>query len=256
MELRTRRQEVHGEWASTGLRADGTVRTVRQCQGLRPAPDGSRRASAISRCRVRSRSDADPRIAGDPVWSRSPMGPSSGAAALLYLPPRRRAAGGPGAGADARHGRRGLRCSPRSAARLPVWATAGAPGSPQVSSDPVPRKPATRMLESEPGLVLYVREGCHLCEQFLIDLSLELSRRRTPGGQSTSTATRTLPSATGCGCRCSRCGRRRASARACYDRGDGAARHSGYNRALLPAGQDLAPVAVPTGHAEVPQACS
>jgi hypothetical protein len=24
------------------------------------------------------------------------------------------------------------------------------------------------------GLVLYVREGCHLCEQFLLELSLEL----------------------------------------------------------------------------------
>lgn len=24
------------------------------------------------------------------------------------------------------------------------------------------------------GLVLYVREGCHLCEQFLVDLSVDL----------------------------------------------------------------------------------
>ena len=24
------------------------------------------------------------------------------------------------------------------------------------------------------GLVLYVREGCHLCEQFLLDLSIDL----------------------------------------------------------------------------------
>lgn len=24
------------------------------------------------------------------------------------------------------------------------------------------------------GLVLYVREGCHLCEQFLVDLSIDL----------------------------------------------------------------------------------
>ena len=30
------------------------------------------------------------------------------------------------------------------------------------------------MLETHPGLVLYVREGCHLCEQFLMDLSLEI----------------------------------------------------------------------------------
>lgn len=30
------------------------------------------------------------------------------------------------------------------------------------------------MLESDSGLVLYVREGCHLCEQFLMELSLEL----------------------------------------------------------------------------------
>jgi len=25
-----------------------------------------------------------------------------------------------------------------------------------------------------PGLVLYVREGCHLCEQFLVELSIDL----------------------------------------------------------------------------------
>lgn len=25
-----------------------------------------------------------------------------------------------------------------------------------------------------PGLVLYVREGCHLCEQFLVELSVDL----------------------------------------------------------------------------------
>jgi len=30
------------------------------------------------------------------------------------------------------------------------------------------------MPESDPGLVLYVREGCHLCEQFLMELSLEI----------------------------------------------------------------------------------
>jgi len=30
------------------------------------------------------------------------------------------------------------------------------------------------MLESDSGLVLYVREGCHLCDQFLMELSLEL----------------------------------------------------------------------------------
>jgi hypothetical protein len=30
------------------------------------------------------------------------------------------------------------------------------------------------MSEPAPGLVLYVREGCHLCEQFLMDLSLEI----------------------------------------------------------------------------------
>jgi hypothetical protein len=31
-------------------------------------------------------------------------------------------------------------------------------------------------MHAEPpaGLVLYVREGCHLCEQFLLDLSLDL----------------------------------------------------------------------------------
>jgi hypothetical protein len=27
---------------------------------------------------------------------------------------------------------------------------------------------------SRPRVVLYVREGCHLCEQFLVDLSLDL----------------------------------------------------------------------------------
>jgi hypothetical protein len=26
----------------------------------------------------------------------------------------------------------------------------------------------------DPRLVLYVREGCHLCDEFLVDLSLEL----------------------------------------------------------------------------------
>ena len=31
-----------------------------------------------------------------------------------------------------------------------------------------------RMIESGPALVLYVRDGCHLCDQFLIELSLEL----------------------------------------------------------------------------------
>jgi hypothetical protein len=30
------------------------------------------------------------------------------------------------------------------------------------------------MPEPESGLVLYVREGCHLCEQFLMELSLEI----------------------------------------------------------------------------------
>jgi hypothetical protein len=30
------------------------------------------------------------------------------------------------------------------------------------------------MLESDPRLVLYVREGCHLCEEFLMELSLEI----------------------------------------------------------------------------------
>lgn len=29
------------------------------------------------------------------------------------------------------------------------------------------------MTEPSPGLVLYVREDCHLCEQFLVDLSLD-----------------------------------------------------------------------------------
>ena len=29
-------------------------------------------------------------------------------------------------------------------------------------------------VERLPGLVLYVREGCHLCEQFLVELSLDL----------------------------------------------------------------------------------
>ncbi len=27
---------------------------------------------------------------------------------------------------------------------------------------------------ADPRLVLYVREGCHLCDEFLVDLSLEL----------------------------------------------------------------------------------
>ena len=30
------------------------------------------------------------------------------------------------------------------------------------------------MPEPDSGLVLYVREGCHLCEQFLMELSLEI----------------------------------------------------------------------------------
>jgi hypothetical protein len=30
------------------------------------------------------------------------------------------------------------------------------------------------MPEPGTGLVLYVREGCHLCDQFLMDLSLEI----------------------------------------------------------------------------------
>jgi Glutaredoxin-like domain (DUF836) len=30
------------------------------------------------------------------------------------------------------------------------------------------------MAEPVAGLTLYVREGCHLCEQFLMELSLEL----------------------------------------------------------------------------------
>jgi hypothetical protein len=30
------------------------------------------------------------------------------------------------------------------------------------------------MAESVHGFTLYVREGCHLCEQFLMELSLEL----------------------------------------------------------------------------------
>jgi Glutaredoxin-like domain (DUF836) len=29
-------------------------------------------------------------------------------------------------------------------------------------------------MPADPRLVLYVREGCHLCDQFLVDLSLEL----------------------------------------------------------------------------------
>jgi hypothetical protein len=29
-------------------------------------------------------------------------------------------------------------------------------------------------VERLPGLVLYVREGCHLCDQFLVDLSMDL----------------------------------------------------------------------------------
>jgi hypothetical protein len=33
---------------------------------------------------------------------------------------------------------------------------------------------ASGMPEHEPGLILYVREGCHLCEQFLMELSLEI----------------------------------------------------------------------------------
>ena len=30
------------------------------------------------------------------------------------------------------------------------------------------------MTDAAVGLVLYVREGCHLCEQFLLELSLEI----------------------------------------------------------------------------------
>jgi hypothetical protein len=30
------------------------------------------------------------------------------------------------------------------------------------------------MTDSPPSLVLYVRDGCHLCDQFLVELSLEL----------------------------------------------------------------------------------
>jgi ABC-type uncharacterized transport system ATPase subunit len=30
------------------------------------------------------------------------------------------------------------------------------------------------MIDAAAGLVLFVREGCHLCEQFLMDLSLEI----------------------------------------------------------------------------------
>jgi hypothetical protein len=29
-------------------------------------------------------------------------------------------------------------------------------------------------MPADPRLVLYVREGCHLCDEFLVDLSLEL----------------------------------------------------------------------------------
>ena len=29
-------------------------------------------------------------------------------------------------------------------------------------------------VERLPSLVLYVREGCHLCDQFLVDLSMDL----------------------------------------------------------------------------------
>ena len=29
-------------------------------------------------------------------------------------------------------------------------------------------------VERLPGLVLYVREGCHLCDQFLVELSMDL----------------------------------------------------------------------------------
>ena len=30
------------------------------------------------------------------------------------------------------------------------------------------------MSEPDPALVLYVREGCHLCEEFLMELTLEM----------------------------------------------------------------------------------
>jgi hypothetical protein len=30
---------------------------------------------------------------------------------------------------------------------------------------------------SRPGLVLYLRDGCHLCEQFLVDFSLDFPAR-------------------------------------------------------------------------------
>ena len=32
------------------------------------------------------------------------------------------------------------------------------------------------MLELPPGTVLYVRQGCHLCEQFLLELQLEFGQ--------------------------------------------------------------------------------
>ena len=32
------------------------------------------------------------------------------------------------------------------------------------------------MLELPPGTVLYVRQGCHLCEQFLLELELEFGQ--------------------------------------------------------------------------------
>ena len=68
-------------------------------------------------------------------------------------------------------------CLARS--RRSSWARSqalAAAGGRQPGSAPSRRgvKLAASMAEPPPGLVLYVREGCHLCEQFLMELSLEL----------------------------------------------------------------------------------
>ena len=58
--------------------------------------------------------------------------------------------------------------------------------------------------EAIAGLVLYVREGCHLCDQFLLELSARpRARGRAPAGRATSTGTRSSPCASACACRSS-----------------------------------------------------
>ena len=57
---------------------------------------------------------------------------------------------------------------------LPASGTAAVPAPAGSGFWPPPGNPQTGMAEPDTGLVLYVREGCHLCEQFLMELSLEM----------------------------------------------------------------------------------